>query len=78
MAKSEEDLEARVGDYLTKRMKAAGFTYRDLAEALKSHGYPTETRDSVKSKMKRGTFSAAFMIAVAAALGIRRIDLQEI
>jgi len=35
---------------------------------LKAHGLPGETLDSIKAKLKRGTFAATFFLAVVAAL----------
>jgi hypothetical protein len=33
----------------------------ELAKRLKKHGLPGETQDSIKAKLKRGTFAATFL-----------------
>jgi hypothetical protein len=53
-------------------------TYKTLAERLKEHGFKNETQNSIKSKLKRGTFTATFFVAVLLALkkeGLRLGDL---
>jgi hypothetical protein len=52
-------------------------TYEELANRLKKHGLD-ETRDSVASKLKRGTFAATFMLACLAALELEGIKLEDI
>jgi Domain of unknown function (DUF6471) len=56
---------------------AAGVTYEELANRLKKHGLD-ETRDSVASKLKRGTFAATFMLACLAALELEGVRLEDI
>jgi hypothetical protein len=58
-------------------LKRAGVTYEELANRLKKHGLD-ETRDSVASKLKRGTFAATFMLACLAALELDGIRLEDI
>jgi hypothetical protein len=46
----------------------------ELAKRLKKHGFKDETEASITAKLKRGTFSAIFLLAALAALeaaGIR-------
>jgi len=53
-------------------------TYEELAQRLKKHGLPNETLDSIKAKLKRGTFPATFLLAVAAAVGLEAIQLEDL
>jgi hypothetical protein len=49
-----------------------------LGRRLEGHGVKGETENSIKSKLKRGTFAATFLLATLAALeldGVRREDL---
>ena len=60
------------------RLKRAGITYDELAARLEGHGLPGETRDSIKSKLKRGTFAATFLLATLAAIGLEGLRLEDI
>ena len=77
-AKNEAELFARLSTYLSGKIDEQELTYCELAERLEGYGFPGETKESVRAKLRRGKFSAAFMVAVAAALGIKHIDLKEI
>lgn len=77
-AKSEAEIAERAARFLKAELKRAGMTYEELAERLKKHGHPHETVDSIKAKLKRGTFPATFLLAVAAAVGLEAISLEEI
>jgi hypothetical protein len=76
-AKTEEEWQARASAFLKAKMKDAGVTYAQLVERLKEHGFE-ETEASITMKLKRGTFSAIFMLACIAALGLTGIDLEDI
>jgi len=78
LAKSEAELADRAARFLKAELKRADITYEELAERLKKHGHPHETVDSIKAKMKRGTFPATFMLAVAAAIGMEAIRLEDL
>lgn len=60
------------------QLKRADVTYEELAKRLKKHGLPDETSDSIKSKLKRGTFAATFFLACLAALELEGVVLEEI
>jgi hypothetical protein len=77
LAKSEQELAERASRFLKAELKRAGVTYEELANRLKNHGLD-ETRDSVASKLKRGTFAATFMLACLAALELDGIRLEDI
>jgi len=49
-----------------------------LAKRLKEHGLPNETVDSIKAKLKRGTFAATFLLATLAALELEGVKLEDI
>jgi ribose 1,5-bisphosphokinase PhnN len=77
IAESERELAERAARFLKAELKRANVTYEQLAERLKEHGL-NETRDSIAAKLKRGTFSATFLIGSLAALEREGIKLEEI
>jgi len=68
LAKSEAELQERASSFLKAELQKAEVTYAELAKRLKRHGFPRETEDSIKAKLKRGTFAATFLFACLAAL----------
>jgi len=77
-AKSEAELAERASRFLKAELKRAGVTYEQLAERLKEHGLPGESENSIKAKLKRGTFSATFFLACIAAMELEGVTLDEI
>ena len=77
LAKSEKELAVRASRFLKAELKRAGVTYEELAKRLKLHGLD-ETRDSVAAKLKRGTFSATFLLACLAALELEGLHLEDL
>ena len=77
-AKTEAEIAGRASRYLKAELKRAGLTYDDLAERLGKHGLKGETRDSITSKLARGTFAATFFLACLAALEMEGIRLEDI
>lgn len=77
LAKSEAEIADRTARFLKAELKRADVTYEELAKRLKAHGL-NETRDSIASKLKRGTFAATFFIACLAALEMEGIRLEDI
>jgi len=77
IAKSEAELAERASRFLKAEMKRANITYEGMAVALKEHGLE-ETRDSVAAKLKRGTFSATFLLGCLAVLGISALVLADL
>jgi hypothetical protein len=49
-----------------------------LSERLAKHGVKGETADSIKAKLKRGTFSAVFLLACLAAPEAEGVGLEDI
>jgi hypothetical protein len=78
LAKSEAEIAERVSRFLKAELKRADVTYEELAKRLKKHGLPEETEDSIKAKLKRGTFAATFLLAAAAALELEGVRLEDI
>ena len=78
LAKTEEELAERATRFLKAELKRADMTYDALADKLRKHGFPNETRDSIKSKLKRGTFAATFLLACLAAMELEGIRLEDI
>jgi hypothetical protein len=78
LAKSEAQLQERASAYLKRELEKAEVTYAELAKRLKRHGFPSETEESVKQKLKRGTFAATFFMACLAALGLGGMKLDDL
>ena len=78
LAKTESEIAERVSRYIKAELKRADITYEELAKRLKKHGLPNESADSIKAKLKRGTFSATFFLACLAAMELEGVVLEEI
>jgi hypothetical protein len=76
-AKDEAEIAERAARFLKAELKRADVTYEELAKRLKEHGL-NETRDSIASKLKRGTFAATFLLACLAALELNGVRLEDI
>lgn len=77
-AKTEDEIADRVSRYLKAELKRADVTYEGLAERLAKHGLKGETVNSIKAKLKRGTFAATFLIACLAALELDGVKLEDL
>jgi hypothetical protein len=78
LATTEAEIAERASRFLKAELKRAGVTYEELALRLKEHGLLGETQDSIKSKLKRGTFAATFLLAALAALELEGVRLEDI
>jgi hypothetical protein len=78
LAKTEQELAERASRFLKAELKRADVTYEELAQRLKKHGLPNETQDSIKAKLKRGTFAATFLLACLAALELEGVALEDL
>ena len=78
LAKTEAEIAQRASRYLKAELKRAGVTYEELARRLKDHGLANETQDSIKAKLKRGTFASTFLIAALVAIGAEVVKLEDI
>lgn len=77
-AKSEEEWAEKVRAYLKAELRKAEVGYVELAKRLKKHGFKDETEASITAKLKRGTFSAAFLLASLFALEADGINLEDV
>lgn len=74
----EKEYADKMRRFLKAELKRAGVTYAELARRLNEHGLEGETEASVNSKLVRGTFSATFLLACLAVLGIAAIALADL
>jgi hypothetical protein len=77
-AKTEEEWAERTRAYLKAELKRADVGYVELAKRLKKHGFKDETEASITAKLKRGTFTAIFLLACMAALEAEGVRLEDI
>ncbi|HEY3637021.1 MAG TPA: DUF6471 domain-containing protein [Rhizomicrobium sp.] len=77
-AKNEGEIADRASRFIKAELKRTGLTYDDLAERLGKHGIKGETRNSVTSKLSRGTFPATWFIGTLAALEREGLRLDEL
>jgi len=77
-AKTEEEWAEKVRAYLKAEIKKADIGYVELAKRLKKHGFKDETEASITNKLKRGTFTAIFLLAALAALEAEGIRLEDV
>ena len=76
-AKTEAEIAVRAARFLKAELKRADVTYEELAKRLKEHGL-NETRNSIASKLKRGTFPATFFLGCLAALEMDGVSLSDL
>ena len=69
-----------LGRLVRIEMARLDWSYADLVRALGAVGVTEETERSVRAKVNRGTFSAAFLVQAMLAMGVRevRLDGREI
>jgi hypothetical protein len=77
MPPKEGTWEDRATRFLKAELKRADVTYEELAKRLKKHGLE-ETEASIANKLARGTFPATFFLAVASAIGMESVRLEDI
>ena len=77
LAKSKAGIGERAARFLKAKLKRADVTYDELAKRLKKYGR-NETRDSIASKLKRGSFPATFFLACCGALTLGSVRLNDI
>ena len=78
IAKTEEEWAEKTRTYLKRELAKAEVTYADLAKRLKKHGFKDETEASITAKLKRGTFTATFLLASLCALEADGVRLEDI
>tara|TARA_A100001391_G_C4853642_1_gene220467 strand:- start:38 stop:268 length:231 start_codon:yes stop_codon:yes gene_type:complete len=62
---------------LRAEMTRRGITYDELAAKLTEMGTPV-TSVNIRNKVARGGFPAAFFLQCLIAMGVKRIDLEEL
>ena len=77
-AKTEGEIAERTSAFLKAEIKKAEITYAELAERMKKHGHKDESENTVKQKLKRGTFPATWFLAALAALELKGVRLEDI
>ena len=70
----KNDYEAKVSALIKSQLKLAGVTYGELAERLSKAGYPTK-EPSIRNKLSRGKFSAAFMLQCLEAIEVTELSI---
>ena len=78
IAKTEEEWAEKIRAYLKAELAKADVTYVELAKRLKRHGFKDETEASITAKLKRGTFTAMFLLACLAALEAEGVRLEDL
>jgi hypothetical protein len=73
----EKEYADKVRRFLKAELKRADVSYAELARRLNEHGL-NETEVGIASKLARGTFSATFLLACLAVLGIAAIALADL
>ena len=73
----EDDRANRIRQFLKAELKRRNVTYEELAQRLSKLG-GQETKASVANKLSRGQFSAIFFIDTLRAIGIEKVDLEDI
>jgi 3-mercaptopyruvate sulfurtransferase SseA len=68
---------ARVRQFLKAELKRHSITYEELARRLTELG-DQETKASVANKLSRGQFSAIFFVDTLRAIGVEKVDLEDI
>jgi hypothetical protein len=69
--------EDRARLYLKAEIAKADITYEELAKRLEPHGVK-ENAASIANKLARGTFAAAWFLAVLAALEAEGLKLEDL
>ncbi len=76
MSEKTKDLWAgRARNLLKGELARRGLSYEDLAVKLQKIGVE-ENANNLRSKINRGTFSAAFLLQVLQAIGASSIDVR--
>jgi len=65
--------ESKVSRILKSQIKLAGVSYAELAKRLTENGFPTK-EPSIRNKLSRGKFSAAFMLQCLEAIEVSELS----
>lgn len=72
------EIDALVALHCQGRYAAHLIAIRDAAVIFRHDDLPNESADSIKAKLKRGTFAATFFLACLAAMELEGVALEEI
>lgn len=75
---SDQKWEKRASRLLRSRLALAGVSQEELATRLSSRRGELITAQSVRSRLSRGTFGAAFMLEVLEVLNCEKLDLTDV
>ncbi len=76
MSEKTKDVWAeRARNLLKGELARRGLSYEDLAIKLQQIGI-NENANNLRSKINRGTFSAAFLLQVLQAIGCKTVDVN--
>ena len=78
MTEREKEWAMRSTRFIKVELKRAGIGYRELAQRRNEHGLEGETEDAIASKLARGTYSATWLLAVIAVLGLEGLTLAAL
>jgi hypothetical protein len=73
----EDDRADRIRQFLKAELKRRNVTYEELARWLNELG-GQESKASIANKLSRGQFSAIFFVDTLRAIGIEKVDLEDI
>ncbi len=73
--KTKDHWAKRARNLVKGELAHRGLSYEDLAGKLKKIGVE-ESPDNLRTKINRGTFSAAFLLQVLRAIGTTSVDLR--
>ncbi len=73
--KTKDYWAQRARNLIKGELAHRGLSYEDLAAKLKKIGIE-ESADNLRTKINRGTFSAAFLLQVLQAMGVSSVDVR--
>ena len=73
----EEGWRAQLAAFVRRAIDAEGVSYPELSDRLQKAGVDLK-RNQLSNKVRRGSFSAAFLMQLFAALGVERDFVQKI
>ena len=76
MPVKEKEWEDRVKGMLKAELKRRGVTYSDLVGKLADLGVH-DTEPNIRNKIRRGKFTAVFLLQCLEAVGARSLQLQD-
>jgi lambda repressor-like predicted transcriptional regulator len=75
VARSQQEWEAGASNLLKAAIKRKGMTYADVVARLAEEGVAVN-ETSLRNKLSRGTFSAAFLLQCLKAIGVETLRMD--